>query len=178
MLCNDMSQICVPLQKFFQKQPKTTKKPYLYHTGIDMVWAKMSRASLKHHPPQELDFCPKLETQYRPCMCYIFEKPWVQGPQRQCSRVSDMQIQIHKYKYTNTNTNTVSVKIDNRPNICYIFGMVRVSSWYYHHPIIFILSSSYHHPITIPSSSYHHPVIIILSATYYHPIIILSSSYY
>ena len=50
-------------------------------------------------PPQEADFCPKLETQYRPCMCYIFEKPWVQGPQRQCSRVSDMPIQIHKYKY-------------------------------------------------------------------------------
>ena len=95
-----------------------------------------------------------------------------------CISLANKQIQIHKYKYTNTNTNTVSVKIDNRPNICYIFGMVRVSSWYYHHPIIFILSSSYHHPITIPSSSYHHPVIIILSATYYHPIIILSATYY
>ena len=33
------------------KTAKNDKKPYLYHTGIDMVWAKMSRASLKHHPP-------------------------------------------------------------------------------------------------------------------------------
>ena len=33
-------------------------------------------------------------------MCYIFEKVMVRGPQKQCSRVSDLQ--IHKYKYTNT----------------------------------------------------------------------------
>ena len=33
-------------------------------------------------------------------MCYIFEKVMVRGPQKQCSRVSDMQ--IHKYNYTNT----------------------------------------------------------------------------
>ncbi len=36
----------------------------------------------------------------RPNMCYIFEKVMVRGPQKQCSRVSDMQ--IHKYNYTNT----------------------------------------------------------------------------
>ena len=138
-----------------------------------MLWT-CTKSLTTANSPQKLEFCPKLKIHYGPYMCYIFGKPWVQGPQRQCSRVSDMQIQIHKYKYTNTNTNTVSVKIDNRPNICYIFGMVRVSSWYYHHPIIFILSSSYHHPITIPSSSYHHPVIIILS----EPITILSSSYH
>ena len=28
------------------KTAKNNKKPYLYHTGIDMVWAKMSKASL------------------------------------------------------------------------------------------------------------------------------------
>ena len=33
MLCNDMSQICVPLQKFFQKQPKTTKN-HIYTTLV------------------------------------------------------------------------------------------------------------------------------------------------
>ena len=33
-------------------------------------------------------------------MCYIFENVMVQGPQKQCSQVSD--VQIHKYKYTNT----------------------------------------------------------------------------
>ena len=34
-----------------------------------------------------------------PGMCYIFEKVVVQGPKKQCSRVSDMQIQK---KCTNT----------------------------------------------------------------------------
>merc|ERR1712018_56749 len=33
-------------------------------------------------------------------MCYIFVMVMVRGPQKQCSRVSDMQ--IHKYNYTNT----------------------------------------------------------------------------
>ena len=55
---------------------------------------------------------------------HVLEKPWVQGPKRQCSRVSDMQ--IHKYKYKYTNTNTASVRVAHRPNICYIFGMVMV----------------------------------------------------
>ena len=50
-------------------------------------------------------------------MCYIFEKVMVRGPQKQCYRVSDMQ--IHKYKYTKTNT--VGVKFADRPNMCYIF---------------------------------------------------------
>ena len=35
-----------------------------------------------------------------PNICYIFAKVMVQGPQKQCSRVSD--VQIHKYKNTNT----------------------------------------------------------------------------
>ena len=56
---------------------------------------------------QEPDSRPKFKTHYRPGICYIFGKPWVQGPQRQCSR-----IQIYKYKYNN--------------NICYIFGMAIV----------------------------------------------------
>ena len=51
MICIYISQICVQLLKFFQKQLKTAKKPYLYHTGIDMVWAKMSKASLDLYPP-------------------------------------------------------------------------------------------------------------------------------
>ena len=55
-----------------------------------------------------------------PNMCYIFGKPLVQGPQRQCSKVSDMQIQICKY------TKTISFKVSHRPNICYIFEMVMV----------------------------------------------------
>ena len=36
----------------------------------------------------------------RPIMCYIFENVMVRGPQKQCSQVSDIQIQ--KYKYANT----------------------------------------------------------------------------
>ena len=42
----------------------------------------------------------------------------VRGPQKQCSRVSD--IQIHKY------TTTVWVKFADRPNMCYIFEKVMV----------------------------------------------------
>ena len=44
----------------------------------------------------------------------------VRGPQKQCYRVSDMQ--IHKYKYTNT----VWVKFADRPNMCYSFEKVMV----------------------------------------------------
>ena len=44
----------------------------------------------------------------------------IQGPQKQCSQVSDVQIQ--KYKYTNT----ASVKVAERPNMCYIFEKVMV----------------------------------------------------
>ena len=51
----------------------------------------------------------------RPNMCFIFENVMVQGPQKQCSQVSD--VQIHKYKYTNT----ASVKVADRPNMCFIF---------------------------------------------------------
>ena len=44
-------------------------------------------------------FTIQFKTHYRPCMCYIFGKPWVQGPLWQCSGVSDMQIHKYKYKY-------------------------------------------------------------------------------
>ena len=61
-------------------------------------------------------------------MYYIFEKVMIQGPQRQCSQESD--VQIHNYKYTNTQihkyTNTVLVKVTDMPNICYIFAKVMV----------------------------------------------------
>ena len=49
-------------------------------------------------------------------MYYIFGKPWVQGLQRQCFRVSDMQIYKYKYKYIYKYTNTVLVKLAHRPN--------------------------------------------------------------
>ena len=59
-------------------------------------------------------------------MWYIFEKEIVQGPQKQCSHVSDTQ--IHKSKYTNAHkyTNTVLVKLWDRPNMWYIFEKVMV----------------------------------------------------
>ena len=41
----------------------------------------------------------------RPNMCYIFENVMVQGPQKQCSQVSDVQI----HKYTNTQKHKYSV---------------------------------------------------------------------
>ena len=44
----------------------------------------------------------------------------VRGPQKRCSRVTDMQ--IHTYNYTNT----VWVKFADRPNMCYIFENVMV----------------------------------------------------
>ena len=37
ILCIYMNHNCIPLTNFFLKKPKTTKKPYLYHGGIDMV---------------------------------------------------------------------------------------------------------------------------------------------
>ena len=56
----------------------------------------------------------------RPNMCYIFENVMVQGPQNQCSQVSD--VQIHKYKYTNTGL----VKVADWLSMCYIFENVMV----------------------------------------------------
>jgi len=47
-----------------------------------------------------------------------FEKEMVQGRQKQCSQVFD--IQIHKY------TNTFWVKFEYRPNMCNIFEKVMV----------------------------------------------------
>ena len=44
----------------------------------------------------------------------------VQGPQKQCSKVSDSQIRKCKYK------NTVWVKLSDRPNMWYIFEKVMV----------------------------------------------------
>ena len=64
----------------------------------------------------------------RPNICYIFRKEMVRGHQKQCSQLSDIQIQIHKkinthiHKYTNTD----SVKVPNRPNMAYIFEKVMV----------------------------------------------------
>ena len=52
-------------------------------------------------------------------MLYFFENVMLRGPQKQCSRVSD--VQIYKYKYTNT----ASVKVAGRPNMC-IFEKVAV----------------------------------------------------
>ena len=49
-----------------------------------------------------------------------FRKLIVQGPQKQCSQVSE--VQIHKYKYTNT----ASFKVAKRPNMSYIFEKVMV----------------------------------------------------
>ena len=36
------------------KTAKNDKKPYLYHIGIDMVWAKMNKASLDLYPLGEV----------------------------------------------------------------------------------------------------------------------------
>ena len=47
----------------------------------------------------------------------------VRGLQKQCSQVSDMQIQ--KYKYTNT----VQVKYADGPYMCYIFLKHRVQGY-------------------------------------------------
>ena len=63
-----------------------------------------------------------------PNICYIFRKEMVRGHQKQCSQLSDMQIQIHKNTNTHIHkyTNTDSVKVPNRPNMAYIFEKVMV----------------------------------------------------
>ena len=64
----------------------------------------------------------------RHMMWYIFGKEIVQGPQKQCSQVSDTQ--IHKYKYTNTQyTNTVLVKLSDTPIMWYISEKVMVQCY-------------------------------------------------
>ena len=60
-------------------------------------------------PPQEVNSCPDLENHYRPYMCYIFGKPWVQGTLWQCYGVSDMQIQKTKTNTLGPNTIQTSV---------------------------------------------------------------------
>ena len=58
----------------------------------------------------------------RPSMCYIFEKAMVQGPQKQCSQVSD--VQTHKDKYTNTQIQNTQIQLRSKLQIgptCAIF---------------------------------------------------------
>ena len=63
--------------------------------------------------------------QERPMIWYIFENEIIQGPQKQCSQMSDTQ--IHKYKYTTTQyTHTVLVKLSDRPKRWYNFEKVMV----------------------------------------------------
>ena len=59
------------------------------------------------------------KTLKRPMIWYIFERQMVRGPQKQCSRVSD--IQIHKY------TNTVWVKFEDRPIYFWKVNVTRTS---------------------------------------------------
>ena len=65
-----------------------------------------------------------------PNMCYIFEKPRVQGHQTWYSGLSNTQIQMHKYTNTNSQkhkyTNTAYDKMTEIPNICYIFEQLVV----------------------------------------------------
>ena len=64
-------------------------------------------------------------------MCYIFEKVMARGTQKQCSWVSDLQINKHKY------VNTALAKVADRHDRCYIFEKVMVRgpqkqcSWVY-----------------------------------------------
>ena len=53
-------------------------------------------------------------------ICYIFENVMVRGPQKQCSWVSDLQINKHKY------VNTALAKVADRHDRCYIFEKVMV----------------------------------------------------
>ena len=120
-------------------------------------------------------------------MCYIFGKQRVQGPKRQCSRVSDMKIDIHKYKYNLYKykyNNTMQYNTKPKLRIKILFpAQTTMDPTYatlfeqevYHHTntrvsykSIIIFSSSYHPsssyyrlPITVPSSPYQHPAIII-----------------
>ena len=56
-----------------------------------------------------------------PNMCYIFEKPRVQGHQTWYSGLSDTQ--IHKY------TNTACDEVLEIPNMCYIFEKPKVQGY-------------------------------------------------
>ena len=63
-----------------------------------------------------------------PNICYIFEKPRVQGYQKGYSGLTNTQIQIHKY------ANTAHHKVPEIPNICNIFEKPRLQG---HQKMIF-----------------------------------------
>ena len=59
------------------------------------VWLANTRIQIHKYTNTALD---KIADRHD--MCYIFEKVMIPGPQKQCSRVSELQI----HKYTNTQT--------------------------------------------------------------------------
>merc|ERR1711989_23085 len=64
----------------------------------------------------------------RPSMCYIFEKAMVQGPQKQCSQVSD--VQTHKDKYTNTQIQNTQIQLRSKLQIGPICAIFLKRQWY------------------------------------------------
>ena len=78
-----------------------------------------------------------VEVAHRPNICYIFGMVMLQGPQRQCSQVSDMQIHKYEYKWYEDLENNdlgcviitveglnlaLKFKCQQRLCMCYIFG--------------------------------------------------------
>ena len=64
----------------------------------------------------------------RPSMCYIFEKAMVQGPQKQCSQVSD--VQTHKDKYTNTQIQNTQIQLRSKLQIGLACAIFLKRQWY------------------------------------------------
>ena len=66
-----------------------------------MFWGVRHAITQRQRQRQrQIHLRPEVESHYRPYMCYIFGKPWVQGTLWQCSEVSDMQIHKDKDKYS------------------------------------------------------------------------------
>ena len=62
-----------------------------------MLWGvRHANTQRQRQRQRQIHLGPEVESHYRPYMCYIFGKPWVQGTLWQCYGVSDMQ--IHKDK--------------------------------------------------------------------------------
>ena len=72
----------------------TTRSPYGDNNVPRCLTCKYTNTNTQIHKYSFGQSCRSLN------MCYIFVMVMVRGPQKQCSRVSDMQ--IHKYNYTNT----------------------------------------------------------------------------
>ena len=77
--------------QLIQKSPRTRHMVYFWkvlgtRNSMAMSWGvRHANTQRQRQRQRQIHLGPEVESHYRPYMCYIFGKPWVQGPLLHCS---------------------------------------------------------------------------------------------